>query len=209
MRPYPLARYIIPTITLLWVKKVSGLENLLKDKAFIMAANHCSYIEHLMIGSLVVPFLNKKMHTLAKKEHFDNYLEALWHKYLSAIPLDRDKGDEAMNMAVDYIEKGKIILIYPEGTRSLTGKLQKGKTGIVRLALRAKVPVIPIGIKGTFEILPKGKLIPKMKRATLKFGKPMYFDKYYEKKLSKNLLRDITNEIMQEIAKLSNQKYTF
>ena len=66
-----------------------------------------------------------------------------------------------------------------------------------------------MGIIGTFQILPKGKKIPKMKKATLNFGKPMYFDKYYGKKITKNLLREITNKVMKEIATLSNQRYDF
>ncbi|MAE43182.1 1-acyl-sn-glycerol-3-phosphate acyltransferase [Candidatus Woesearchaeota archaeon] len=209
MRPYPIARYIIPPIIGLWIKNITGLENLPKSEAFIIATNHSSYIEHLMIGSSVVPYLNKKIHTLAKKEHFNHFFEGLWHKYLAAIPIDRSKGKGAMKIAIDYLKKGKIILIYPEGTRSLTGKIQKGKTGIAKLALWAKVPIVPLGIIGTFEILPKGKKIPKMKRATLNFGKPTYFNKYYKKPITKKLLRNITDTIMKEIAKLSNQKYNF
>ena len=95
-------------------------------------------------------------------------------------------GKEALKWAVKALKQGKIIAIHPEGTRSLTGKLQKGKTGVVRLALAAKVPVIPIGLIGTFEILPKGKYIPKLKRATMNIGKPMYFGKYYDKKKQRN-----------------------
>ena len=107
------------------------------------------------------------------------------------------------------MKSGKIIAIHPEGTRTLTGKLQQGKTGIARLALAAKAPVLPIGLIGTFEILPKGKHIPKFKKAAMNIGKLMAFEKYYNKKITKSLLRKITNKIMHEIAKLSNQKYDF
>lgn len=209
MKPYPIARFIIPPIINLWVKKVSGVGNLPKKEAFILAANHSSYIEHLMIGSAVLLYLNKKLHFLAKKEHFDGFLERLWHNYLAAIPIDRRKGEKALDIAVSYLKNGKLIEIYPEGTRSLNGKIQRGKTGVARLALVAKVPVVPVGIIGTFEILPKGKTIPEFKRAVLNFGKPLYFDKYYKKPTTKKLLRKITDKIMKEIAKLSNQKYNF
>jgi len=208
MRPYPIARYAIPPLVGLWIKEVNGLENLPK-KAFILAPNHASYIEHLMIGSQIVLRLNKKLHTLAKKEHFDKFFEGLWHKYLAAIPIDRNKGKDALNTAINYLKKGKIVMIYPEGTRTLTGKIQKGKTGVARLALLSKVPVVPLGVIGTFEILPKGKKFPKMKRAILNFGKPICLDKYYKKPMTKSLLRQITREIMREIAKLSKQKYRF
>jgi len=209
MRPYPIIRYIIPQIIKLWMKNITGVENLPKDKAFLLASNHSSYIEHIMIQSTILTHLNKKFHFLAKQEHFENYFERLWHYYAGAIAIDRSKGEKSLKAAVYYLKKREIIGIYPEGTRSLTGKIQKGKTGVARLALWAKVPVIPLGIIGTFEILPKGKIIPNMKRATLNFGKPMYFNKYYNKPITKQILRTITDSIMKEIARLSNQKYSF
>jgi 1-acyl-sn-glycerol-3-phosphate acyltransferase len=207
--------YFIPKLTIvplvkLWTKKVNGLENIPKKSPFIIAANHASYLDHLIIASTLIPYLNKKIHFLAKKEHFHKTLERWWHIYAGAIPLDRQVGgEEALNKGIGALKRGKIMAIYPEGTRSLTGKIQKGKTGIARLALGAKVPVIPLGIIGSFEILPKGKIIPKMKRATLNFGNPIYFNKYYNKPTTKKSLRSITNTIMKQIAKLSNQRYNF
>ena len=98
--------------------------------------------------------------------------------------------------------------IFPEGKRSLDGKIQKGKTGVVRIALGGRVPIIPMGITGAFEIMPIGKGIPKLKKSVkLKIGKPIYLDKYYKRKITKKLLRNITDEVMKEIAKLSGQRY--
>ena len=116
---------------------------------------------------------------------------------------------EALKWAIKALKDGKVIGIYPEGTRSLTGKLQKAKTGVARLALAAKVPVVPVGLIGMFEILPKGCYIPKFKRATINIGNPIYFKKYYNKKINNKILNEITTKIMNEIAKLSNQKYNF
>ena len=207
----PIAKHILPPIVNLWIDKVIGLENLPKDTPFILAPNHSSYIEHLMLSCIVIPYNNKKLHFIAKKEHFDGISQkswhSLWNKYVGYIPIDRSKGETALKIAVSYLKKGATIVVYPEGTRSLTGKLQKGKTGVARLALAARVPVVPVGLIGTFEILPKGKYIPKLKRAKINIGKPMYFNKYYNKKITKTLLREITNGIMKEIARLSNQKY--
>ncbi|MCH8329185.1 MAG: 1-acyl-sn-glycerol-3-phosphate acyltransferase, partial [Nanoarchaeota archaeon] len=187
-----------------------GLKNVPKKGAFIVAANHASYMDHLIIVCTLVSYLNRKVHFLSKKEHFSNPLKAMWHKWAGAIPLDRQAGGkEALEWAINALKHGKIIAIHPEGTRSLIGKLQKGKTGVARLALAAKVPVVPIGLIGTFDILPKGKYIPKLKRATMNIGKPMYFNKYYNKKITKTLLRKVTNDIMKEIAKLCKQEYNF
>ena len=211
--PPPIGKYLVPPIVKLWIKSISGLENIPKDKAFIIAPNHCSYIDHFFIGAIIVPYLNKKLHFIAKKEHFESIHQNLWHKlwkrYITYIPIDRSKGEEALKDTLSYLNKGAIIVIYPEGTRSLNGKLQKGKTGVARLALWARVPVVPVGIIGAYEILPKGGKIPKFKKAALNFGKPIYFSKYYNKKITKKLLRQITDDIMKEIARLSNQKYNF
>ena len=206
---YILKRTLFPMVGL-WIKKINGLENIPNNGSFILASNHASYLDHYLMVYLIIHGLNKKLHFLAKKEHFDNPLKVAWHNYCGAVPIDRQAGGkEALKWAIKSLKQGKIIAIHPEGTRTLTGKLQKGKTGIARLALSAEVPVIPIGLIGTFGILPKGKYMPKFKRATVNIGKPMYFNKYYNKKITKILLRKITNDIMKEIAKLCNQRYSF
>jgi len=207
---YPIAKKTIIPIFKLWLKRANGMKNIPKDVAFIIAANHESYMDHLVIASIFINHLDKKVNFLSKKEHFDNVFKKAWHTYAGAIPLDRKAGGkEALTWAIRALKKGKIIAIHPEGTRTLTGKIQRGKTGIARLALAAKVLVLPVGLIGTFEILPKGKYIPKLKRAVMNIGEPMEFDKYYNKKITKKLLREVTDKIMKEIAKLSNQKYNF
>lgn len=200
---------IIP-IFKLWVRKVEGLNNLPRKGGFILAANHASYMDHLIIASYIITSLNRKVHFLAKKEHFSNPFKAAWHYYAGAVPIDRQKGGKkAVKWAIKSLKQGKIIAIHPEGTRSLNGKLQKAKTGIARLALLTKAPVIPAGLIGTYEILPKGNYIPRFKKATMNIGKPMHFPEYYNKRINKRMLTEVTNNIMKEIAKLSNQKYDY
>lgn len=207
---YPELRITLVPLTKLWIKKVNGLENVPKKDGFIVAANHSSYMDHMMIGSTILSYLDKKMHWLAKKEHFETFFQRLWHVYVGGIPLDRQSGGkEALRFAVRALKEKKIIVIYPEGTRTLTGKIQEARTGVARLALLSKSPVLPIGLIGTFYILPKGKYVPRFKRATMNIGKPMYFTEYYNKKINKKMLRDVTNRVMKEIARLSNQKYEF
>lgn len=202
-------RVIPPIVKLFWTKEINGLQNLPKKGPFIIAANHASYMDHFMM-SLLVPYLNRKIHFLAKKEHFEGFFKRAWHTYAGAIPIDRNAGNKkALKWAIKALKEGKIIGIHPEGTRSLTGKLQKAKTGVARLALLSKAPVVPIGLIGTFEILPKGKYIPKLKKAAMNIGKPMHFTEYYNKKINKKILREVTDTIMREIAKLCRQKYDF
>jgi len=201
---------LMPWIKALFIRKVEGIGNIPKGTGFIVAANHCSYLDHYLISSIIVPYLNKKVHYLAKKEHFDSLHQRLWHKWVGAIPIDRQSGGkDALIKAASYLKDGKIIGIYPEGTRSLDGKIKKGKTGIARLALEAKVPVVPIGIIGSYEILPKGKYLPKPRKASINIGKAMLFEKYYGKENDYGAVLMVTKKIMKEIARLSNQEYEF
>lgn len=207
---YAIGKRLVCPISNRFIRKLRGFENIPKDRNFIAAANHESYLDHLFVVCTLTRKLNKKIHFLSKKEHFDSPIKSAWHTYAGAIPLDREAGGkEALRWAIKALKEGKIIAIHPEGTRTTTGKLMKGKTGIARLALEAKVPILPIGIIGTYKILPKGKFIPKLLRAEMNIGKLMYFDKYYMKKVTKQLLRKVTDEIMKEIARLSRQKYEF
>ena len=205
---YPIPKLTLLPFTKLWIKEIKGMQNLPKPP-FIIAANHSSYMDHFVLCNIVVPKYDQKLHFLAKKEHFDNFFERMWHIYAGAIPLDRQKGGKkALKWAIHALRSGKIIGIYPEGTRTLNGKIQQAKTGIARLALAAKVPVVPVGIIGNFEVLPKGKIIPNMKRAKVAIGKPIYFEDN-SKRITKKLLRQMTAKIMKDIAKLSNQKYRY
>ena len=87
-------------------------------------------------------------------------------------------------------------------------KYKGGKTGAVRLALAAKAPVVPVGIKGTYQLWPVHKKLFKIKRIVkVNIGKPIYIDRYYKRKITRKLLRKLTKKIMREIARLSGQRY--
>ncbi len=208
---YPIAKIVIPAMLKPLLGKCTGIENIPLDEGAVLAANHASYLDHFVIGCNLATKINKNAHFLAKKEHFESFLQRTWHNYLQAIPIDRQSGGkEALKKAIQHLHKGNLIMVYPEGTRTLTGKMNRAKTGIARLALAAKVPVIPMGITNTFKILPKGKRIPKFGlKADLNIGKPLYFNQYYGRENDKKALRLVTNKVMKEIADLCNQKYEF
>jgi len=98
--------------------------------------------------------------------------------------------------------------MYPEGTRSPDGRLYRGRTGVARLALESRAPVVPCAMMHTFEFLPPGSHNPKFGvRPGVIFGKPMEFSRYYGKEQDREALRAVTDEIVAEIAKLSGQEY--
>ncbi|MCK5282673.1 MAG: 1-acyl-sn-glycerol-3-phosphate acyltransferase [Nanoarchaeota archaeon] len=208
---YQITSRVISLLIKPWTGLCTGIHNIPADKGVILAANHSSYLDHFIVGCSIFLNLNKAAYYLAKKEHFDTFFQRKWHQFLPAIPIDRETcGREALSKAVEHLKKGNLIMIYPEGTRTITGKMNRAKTGVARLALAAKAPVIPMGITNTFKIWPKEKKIPRFgKKADLNIGNPLYFDKYYGKDDDKKALRKVTTLIMNEIAKLSHQKYEF
>ena len=212
---YPVSRLLVAILIKPFIKKVHGEENIIRNSPFILACNHSSYFDDIIIPAIVMPIIDKKMHFYVSSNYFNNRITRAYLNHYEAIPIDTKKGKKqkqtnkkAFDAALTYLKKDEFVVIFPEGARTLTGKIQKGKTGVARLALGAKVPVIPIGIKGTFDLMPKGKIIPKFKKSVIvSVGKPIYFDKYYKMKATKKLFRQLTDEVMKEIAKLSGQEY--
>src|SRR5690606_35605467 len=127
------------------------------------------------------------------------------------IPIDRSGGkasEAALRTGLRVLEQGKLLGIYPEGTRSPDGRLYRGRTGVARLALEAKVPVIPMAMINADKIMPPGKIIPRLGiRPIVKFGKPMDFSRYYGLEKDPRVLRAITDEIMYALMELSGQAY--
>lgn len=206
---YFITRKILKQLIKPYVGVCRGLENIPQKGGVIFAANHASYLDHFVVGLNLLENFNKHPRFLAKKEHFESFWQKRWHNYLKAIPVDRESGGkEALKEALQELRDDAWIMIYPEGTRTLTGELQRGKTGVARLALEARVPVVPIGITNTFEIWPKGKKIPqKGNKANINVGKPKDLSRYYGGENNRDLIREATNEIMQEIARLAGQIY--
>ena len=186
------------------VKDINGIKNMPKN-ACIIASNHVSYLDPPILGSVISKNLNKKIHFLAKIELFKSFLSRAAQKVFESIPVDREKKDNLwIKSAKKYIKNDHIIGIFPEGERSRSGKLQKGKTGVIRLALAANAPIVPVGIIGTYYLLPMNKRFPKIKRIVkINIGKPIYYGQYYRRKITKSLLRRLTDNLMLEIGKLT------
>ena len=106
------------------------------------------------------------------------------------------------------LASGQLLGIYPEGTRTPDGRLFRGKTGVARLALEARVPVVPTAMVGGFEFQPPGRVAPRLTiRPGVRFGKPLDFSRYYGLEQDRIVLRAVTDEIMYELMKLSGQEY--
>src|SRR5205085_2665516 len=138
------------------------------------------------------------------------WIKRVFFTGVGQVPVDRASGSAAqaaLETAVRLLREGKLLGIYPEGTRSPDGRLYRGKTGVARMALEAGVPVIPVAMIGTYEIQPPGKVIPRIKRAGVRFGKPLDFSRYAGMSTDRFVLRSVTDEIVYELMQLSGQEY--
>ncbi|MBU2545288.1 1-acyl-sn-glycerol-3-phosphate acyltransferase, partial [Patescibacteria group bacterium] len=108
------------------------------------------------------------------------------------------------------LDQGRVIGIFPEGTRSANGEIQKPFTGVAKFALNAKVPVIPVGIIGTYDIMSRHDKRPKFRgaKARIKIGKPIYFSEYANIQPTNEDYKKITDKIMLQVAELAEKKYT-
>ena len=126
------------------------------------------------------------------------------------MPIDRSgvsAAEGALSAAKRILDEGDLFGIYPEGTRSHDGRLYRGKTGVARLALESRVPVIPIAVIGTNAIAPPGKKFGSLTQPLVRFGEPLDFSRYEGLENDRFILRSITDEIMYEIMRLSGQEY--
>jgi len=213
---YPIAKLTIASFIKLFIKEINGRDNVIRNSPFIVACNHASFFDDLAVPSVIIPMLNKKIHFYVHMRYFNNYFLRKFLEWGGSISVDPTKGKRykeinknAFQTASKHLKKNEIVGIFPEGTRSINGKLQQPKTGIARLAIAAKVPVLPMGIIGSHKILPKGKFLLRLRRCKINIGEPIYFKEYYNKKMNKKILEKITNDIMKEIARLIGQKYKY
>ena len=155
--------------------------------------------------------LKRRITFVAKAEYFEDPKTAWFFRAVGQIPINRGGGSasqRALDAARAVLEGGGVFGIYPEGTRSPDGRLYKGKTGIARLTLQTGAPVLAVAMIGTKEAQPIGQVVPRFfMPITIRFSKPMRFDRYADRNDDPMALRQITDEIMFELREMSGQEY--
>jgi len=202
-------KYVVlgPILRILYRPEVQGLENVPDDGAAILAPNHQSFLDDFLLPLVI---RKRKVVMMAKADYFDNWYTAWFFKAAGCIPVRREGGSasaRALAGGIDALAAGKLVGIFPEGTRSPDGRLYRGKTGLARMALEAHVPVIPVALVGTYQAWPYDRKFPKPGRVEIRFGKPLTFERHYETPTDRFVLRSVTDEIMYEIMMLSGQEY--
>jgi 1-acyl-sn-glycerol-3-phosphate acyltransferase len=209
-----LAKFVFlgPLLRLIWRPWIEGRENIPADRPAILASNHLSFSDSFFLP-LLMP---RKVTFLAKAEYFTTpgikgFFSRLFFSGVGQVPIDRDGADAAraaLTTGVRVLSEGKLLGIYPEGTRSPDGRLYRGKTGVARLALESGAVVIPVVMVNTDKIQPTGRLLPKLRpRPGVRVGKPLDFSRYEGMAGDRFVERSVADEIMYELMQLAGQEY--
>jgi 1-acyl-sn-glycerol-3-phosphate acyltransferase len=196
---------LTPMLNMVYRPWTEGIEHIPDEGPAILASNHLSFLDHFFLPA----YVDRPIYFLGKSDYFSG-----WRKFffegVGVMPVARqggDAGEASLRKGQEILEQGHLLGIYPEGTRSGDGRLYRGKTGPVRLALRTGAPIIPVAMIGTFEILPPHAKIPKIARVGVRVGKPLDFSRYVGREDDRFALRSATDELMYEMMLLSGQEY--
>ena len=200
-----------PVARAIWRPTVRGLENVPRTGPVILASNHLSFVDSLVIPILVP----RKVVFLAKSDYFTGTgvrgaVSRAWFTGLGMLPVDRDDSRAALaslDTALEVLGRGEAFGIYPEGTRSRDGRLYRGRTGVAHLALTAGCPIVPVGLTGTERVQPVGSSRPRVVPITVEFGRPIEVAGRFEGMPLGRARRELTDEVMHEVQKLSGQEY--
>src|SRR6201992_2569317 len=210
---YWLLKYIFlgPLLTILGRPKIEGLEYVPQSGPAILASNHLAVMDSFYLPLVV----RRRITFLAKSEYFTGkgfkgWCSRWFFTAVGQVPIDRSSADAAqaaLDTAQRVLGEGKLLGMYPEGTRSPDGRLYKGKTGLARLALETGVPVIPVAMIGTNKVNPPGTSMLRFGKVTVRFGEPMDFSRFDGLAGNRFIERAVIDEVIYELMGLSDQEY--
>lgn len=183
---------------------INGLENLPENKSYILAVNHIDYLDGPFVSFAFEIKKKLDIYFLSKTKNY-------WWS-AATLPIDPENKTRSVEQAADYLKEGKIICNFIEGQRNPEKQLLEGKTGAVRSALMARVPIVPVGIISHFHNTYRGSVFSLLKgehKVIINIGPPLTFKKYYHQEITKELLIDLTHEVMRNIAPLCGKAYSF
>ncbi|WP_245723642.1 lysophospholipid acyltransferase family protein [Paramicrobacterium humi] len=207
---YWLGRSVLtPIVRGYYRPRVTGRQNVPKSGRVIFASNHLSFID-----SIAIPVCSPRpVQFLAKSSYFTGtgvkgWVVRTFFGSIGAVGVDRGAGQAAqaaLNTGRTILEAENAFAIYPEGTRSLDGRLYRGRTGVAWLALTTGALVVPVGLRGTDAMMPVGASMPRRAKVSVAFGEPIDVSKHGEARSGK-ARRAATDEIMAAIHELSGQE---
>ena len=203
--PWRLARFARATLAkglaALYRTRVVGIEQVPTDGRYLLAGNHVSYLDPALLWC-VTPL---PTHFIARQELFEIPVVGWVLRRLWAFPISRGEADrEAIQRATTLLKAGEPVGIFPEGTRQTTEsggeqRLGQAHQGVAFIALRAEVPIVPVAISGTEKALPRGAVLPRFPRVTIRFGRPVHAEEFADEG-RRAKMEAMTAEVMRRIA---------
>ncbi|MEW9123112.1 MAG: lysophospholipid acyltransferase family protein [Thermotaleaceae bacterium] len=166
---------------------IQNIENVPKEGGCIVCSNHIHNLDPVIIGTVI----SRQMSYMAKEELFKVKILGTIIRKLGMFPVSRDSADlSAIKNSLKLLNGGKILGIFPEGTRKKKGVTHKAKPGLAMIAIKAKVPIIPVTIISNYKLFSK---------ITVKIGTPLTFDAYYDQKLNVESYQELSQKVMDQI----------
>ncbi|HET9344518.1 MAG TPA: lysophospholipid acyltransferase family protein [Candidatus Limnocylindrales bacterium] len=192
------------------VRVEGAIDAVPREGPVILASNHVSNADGVIIGAWLTPRLGRRIHWLGKREMFDWPVVGWMARSGGVVPVDRGRADaEAFRLAQKVLAAGHVLMVFPEGTRSPTGELQRPKDGLAMLALRTNATIVPIGVSNTDRVWPRGRPIPKVGgHATMRVGEPFRLEELLPEGLDRKAQKSAaTDLIMRRIAELLDERH--
>lgn len=190
---------LVILVKLLYRYKIVGRENIPKKGPVIIAANHKSYLDPIMIALAVQ---GRQVNFMGKDSLFKIPVLSTIIKWLNTFPVKRGTADKAaIAHSLKLLKNGEVLLIFPEGTRIRNGGLGKPYPGVTAIALKTGAPIVPIGIIGTDKVVPNGSKTLRFPKITVRVGKPINVEKIAATE-RKEKEEELTSKMMEEIRKL-------
>lgn len=200
-----------PLLKMFYRPWVEGAENIPATGPVIIVGNHLSVVDSFFLPVMI----DRRIYFLAKSDYFTGkglkgWIVKTFMTAVGQLPIDRSGGkasEASLNTALGVLDRGEVLGIYPEGTRSPDARLYRGRTGVARMVLESGATVVPVVMIDTEKAMPIGAKIPKIRRIGTVIGKPLDFSRFAGMSADRFVLRSVTDEIMLEIQRLSGQEY--
>ena len=204
---------LTPVLTVAFRPHIQGVRHIPSRGPALIASNHNSYLDWLFLPLVV---RRRRISFLAKLEYFTRRgfrgrMQAYFFTATGQVPIDRagaDASTAALRTAARLLREGRLVGVFPEGTRSRDGRLNRGRTGVARMAAETGVAVIPCATIGSFEVAPPGVRVPRPRKVTVVFGPAMRPVTTSGKPPTQVELRTWTDDLMNTIRELSGQEYS-
>lgn len=214
-RIYPFARLTLLPLIRFFTKKIVGLEHVPMEGPYIIACKHLGALDGAFVGAAIIPKINRKIHFFANVAKWGWFWEKIVsERWAGSIPFYRDHPRASLEIAMGFLREGRVIGIFPEGILQDYGQRGRAKTGVARMAIWAKVPIVPVGLVHDISVRADLSRLYRRRQVIknillnphsleIHIGQPFTLEEYYHREMTLELLVEATNNVMRRIEALT------